>query len=362
MTETAGQSKGGFNFSVMATLPELKRKPNGEAVALPPYEETEAYWLDMREQKRNELIARVRTRELTKEQAEALAIKARVGPLASRLPNITKLRADMIFWSVEMTAAWIKALNIKAFHRQYGPSYDGILVWAKIPEFRRSVWGPKPKPSEARYDLLPLEKPQFGVGYVDFDGETRQLPNVEEFFPKLRTFLSTGEISAVGQPKHPPAEDPEISPGFWETADFNVTDEDGACLSIDGAVIYRKIVFNAPQLIKFYPPSVASRLRIRSGRVFPWREDIELSERYKIRIVDKLRALFPRGLPDWGPQKVRDGHLLEALGPDLTKRWWHEPDGPEGDKEFKENAFRVAMDRLLKEAHEDEVVIIENFY
>lgn len=356
MTDTAEKPKGTFDFSVMAVLPD------SQIADLPPDEETEEYRLEMREQKRNELIARVRIRELTREKAEALARKARVGPLASRLPDMTELSADMTFWSIEMTAVWTIIPNAKAVHRHHGPSYRGILVWGKMPEIARPRFAPKPKASEARYDLVTLEKARFGVGYVDFDGEIRQLPRLEIFFTKLQTYLSTGEITAVGQPAQTSTDSPEISPGYWETADFDVTEEDGACLSIGGTVIYRNIVFKASELLKFYPPSVASRLR--PARVHPWKENIEAPklERYKIRIVDRLKTLFPRGLPDWGLQKIRDWQLLEALGPRLTERWWKEPEEPGGDKTFNDNAFRVAMDRLLSEVLEDDIEVVRNLY
>lgn len=316
----------------------------------------------MREQKRNELIARVRIRELTREKAEALARKARVGPLASRLPDMTELSADMTSWSIEMMATWTITPNAKAVRRHYGPSYKGILVWGKMPEFARSPFTPKPKAQDARYDLVPLEKARFGVGYVDFDGETRHLPRLEAFFPKLRAYLSTGEITAVGQPAQPSMDSPEISPGCWEAAEFDVTEEDGACLNIGGTLIYRNIVFKAAELLKFCPPSIASRLR--PARVYPWKENIESSklERYKIKIVDRLKPLFPRGVPDWGLQKTRDWQLREALGPSLTERWWKEPKEPGGDRTFNDHAFRMAMDRLLSEVLEDEIELVRNLY
>ncbi|MFA7413294.1 MAG: hypothetical protein WC048_02305 [Rhizobium sp.] len=340
----------------MSTVPSMSWH---EEAGLTPYEETEEYWLKERAKKRNELIERVRCGELTKQQAETEARTARVGPLASRLRDITALTADMTFWTIEMTAAWIKNRSAEAVHRHYHPSYAEVLVWRRRPNFLQDPQKLKtraPK-AEQRYDLVELTKAQFGISYVDFDGEARDLPAVDNFFPGLRLHLLTGDVPALGTPAGSPTERPEISAGFWATCQFKVTDEEGACLYRGEDLVYRDIRFRAPELLKFYPPPIGSRLK--PGRVYPWKEIIGIRD-YKAAIVEKLRSVFPRGIPEWGSHKLRDRQLAEALGIELTRRWWIRPD--HDDRQFNGVAFRVAMDRLLHDVLEEKAVLVENFY
>lgn len=331
-----------------------------ERAGIYPYEETEEFWLKVRERKRNDLIEQVRSGALSREEAENAAKAARVGPLASRLRNVAELTADMTFWTMEMTAAWIKKQSARAVHRHYYPSYAGVMVWRRLPIFLQDAEKLKSTAREAeqRYELFMLNKAQFGISYVDFDGESEHLPAIDDFFPRLRNYLLTGEISALGTPAHSPTAKPEISPGVWETCRFTVSDEDGACLYRGEDVFYRDIRFKAPELLKFYPPAIGSRLK--SGRVYPWKQTIEPVEGYKASIVEKLRAVFPRGIPDWGSQKLRDRQLVEALGIELTSRWWIRPDHQ--NRQLNDDAFRVAMNRLFHHVLEDKAVLVESFH
>lgn len=217
-------------------------------------------------------------------------------------------------------------------------------------------------------ELVTVEAAHFagGMGYIDFEGRTRHFPALEGFFPKLRMHLLRGDVSAFGEATQSPTEKPEISPSFWGIARLEVTEADGACLIVGTTTIYRKILFNAPGLLACYLPRVASR--IRPGQVYPWKKEINPSAPYKDAIVDRLRAVYPKGLPAWKPKQIRDAQLREALGKTFTERWrippsgWVHNVGYKNKEGFKEDAFRVAMDRILKESLEKQTIEIDDFY
>lgn len=344
-----------FDFSSMR---KVDRKTSAEALACLPFEETEEFWIMERAKIRDALVERVRRGELTKTQAETEARLARVGSLATRPRNLTALTADMTFWTVEMTAAWIRYRTAQSVHRHYQPSYADTLVWARQPHFLQDLQKLKTQPSKAeqKHDLVELTKAQFGMNYVDFDGECRSLPPVEDFFPVLRPYLLTGDIPTLGAAASSPLAKPEISPGFWETCQFEVRDDAGGCLVRGRSLIFADIRFRAPELLKFYPPQLGTWLR--PARVFPWKPTIHVHDT-KSAVVTKLRSVFPRGIPYWSSQKRRDRQLVDALGVELTRRWRSEDD--RGGKQFNSDAFRMAMNRLLADVLENHTVRVENF-
>jgi len=364
--KSAKHTEGAFDFRVMGKL------PNPESDKTSDEKSAHAWWdeRDRADQRREELIKLVHKRDLKWDEAEHIALTEKIGPLASRLGNVTELTFDMTIWTLEMVASWISTLEPKLVHRHYKPSYEGKRVWKRLPPARQAPPWSRDRTrawKDARCELIDLEAAHFEdcTAYVDLGGKIRNFPALEDFFPKLRMHLLSGDVLAFGEAQSP-AGKPEISPSFWGTARFDVTATDGACLSIRDTTIYRRILFHAPGLLACYPPRVGSR--IHPGKVYPWKRDIAPSAPYKDAIVDRLRAVYPKGLPDWRPKKIRDSQLREALGRNFTERWrippsgWGHNVGYKNKEGFKESAFRVAMDRILKDSLEKRAIDIEDFY
>ncbi|WLS04581.1 hypothetical protein [Shinella oryzae] len=360
--------EGTFDFTIMGKLPKTDPDKSSDEKAA-----HEVSWADEREradQRREELIRLVHGRALKWDEAEHIALTEKIGPLASRLGNVTELTFDMTIWTFEMVASWISTQDPKLVHRHYKPSYEGKRVWKRLPPARHpSAWVRDRTHAwkNARCVLVDLEAAHFEdrTAYVDLGGKIRHFPALKDFFPTLRMHLLRGEVQAFGEAQSP-AGKPDISPSFWAAARFDVTAADGACLSVGDTTIYRRILFRAPGLLSHYPPLVGSR--IRPGKVYPWKRDIAPSAPYKNAIVDRLRAVYPKGLPDWQPKKNRDAQLREALGKTFTERWrippsgWVHNVGYKNKEGFKDDAFRVAMDRILKESLEKQTIEIDEFY
>lgn len=353
MTEEATPK---FDFSVMRGV---KSKPwNDDDMLDYPSPQSEEELMAERQAKRDYLIYLVSEGLLSPSQADEIAIKERLGPLSSRFRHGPDLNPELSFWNIEMTAVWISEKSVKAVHRHYEPYYADITVWVEYAPFAQRTRQTSPGTTAAhRYRPVVLEKARFEGTYYSFSGKRKTLPPLTSFFPALRGQLAAGEISAVGTPLRPGIDSPHIAAGYWQTADFDVTDEEGASLRLQGVVIFRDIQFNVVDLLKLYPPSLT--MRIAPGRVRPWKTGIKPKEAYKIAIVDKLRVVFPRGLPDWHPKKNRDGALRQALGSELTMRW--RTGSEEKGYSFNDEAFCIAMDRILKDALEPSVVWLEDF-
>lgn len=352
MTDTATPQ---FDFSSMRGV-KTKRWEDDDMLDLPPPQSEEELTLD-RKEKREILIHQVSEGLLSPARADEIAVTHRLGRLSSRFRHGPDLNPELSFWNIEMTAAWIKEKSAVAVHRHCEPYYSDLTVWAEYAPFSQNTQKTPPgtRAASLRYRPVVLKKARFEGTYYSFEGKHKTLPPLTEFFPALRGLLATGAISAVGTPLRPGIDSPHIAAGYWQTADFDVTDEDGASLRLQGAVIFRDIQFKAAQLLALYPPPLT--MRIMPGRVRLWRDDIDLRQAYKIKIADKLHAVFPRGVPDWQPKKTRDRELRRALGPELTRRWGCEAEG----RPFNDEAFCIAMDRILSEALEPEVVLLEDF-
>jgi len=343
-----------FDFSVMDTLPI---PPERE-----PYEETKDYALEMQKNRRNTLIEKVERGLLTPEQAEEQALEQRIGPLASRLGDLTTLTGDMMFWTLEMVAAWTDTTRtdeerIKAVHRHYRPSYVSKYIWTKTnryysPVTGRTYWGwNEEKPADAIqcHGLHELADTYFDDGYVDFDGEHARFPRLETFLPQLRIYLLHGQIIATGEVASSLLyQRCTIKPDDWECATFEFDGDNGPCLRINDKIIYRKLLFRASEILTLYPTQ-ATTLRYQC-RIYRWKSDIEFKEDYKTTIVKHLKTIYPRGIPDWRPKKIRYLMLMDALGLKLAFRWWTPPGAKDAAK--KAEAFRTAIDRILDGAIE----------
>ncbi len=204
-----------------------------------------------RQEKREVLIRQVSDGLMTPAKADEIAVTNRLGRLSSRFRHSPDLNPELSFWNVEMTAAWIKEKSAVAVHRHYEPYYADMTVWAQYPPFaqrpRQASRGART--ASLRYRLVTLEKARFEGLYHCFDGKHKALPPLLEFFPTLRGHLATGAISAIGTPLRPDIDRPRIDAGYWQTADFDVTDEHGACLRLQDTVIFRDIQFNAAKLL-----------------------------------------------------------------------------------------------------------------
>ncbi|MBP2463780.1 MULTISPECIES: hypothetical protein [unclassified Rhizobium] len=345
-----------FDFQQMNRLTSQRHLlPNGDIVGLVvPVENTKEYHLGIAAQHRELLIERVNSNELTPDEAEAEAKDMRSGPLASLILGCDELNADMTFWTLEMTAAWIKAKRPEAVHRHYRPSFLDKWVWEKLATYHDGsrIYLPweKPMPANVRpcYALRRLKKTRIDESYVDFDGKTKVFKKMAEFMPKLKAHLESGEILSVGQPIGPDYQSSQIEPGLWVIAHFGISDADGLFLSLNDKTIYRDIRFKSTHVLKMYPDA---RVRTRPTAHLPWRKGIELDEK-KAKIVNTLMECYPDGLPDWRPKKVRDFELRSVLPAPLLAQWY--PDGvievDDNALEKPHNAFQKAMDRIFSSA------------
>lgn len=353
-----------FDFSVMALLPARPCNTPEDADPI-PYEATEAYALEMEKKRRDALVEKVEKGLLTPEQAEQEALEGRIGPLASRLGDLSAFTEEMDFWTLEMTATWIDTLLAEAVHRHYYPSYAGKRVWCKTKTYssfkpNRPYWSrDKQEPEDAmeRYELHTLQDTYFGDSYVDFDGETKHFPRLETFFPKLQKHLKQGEITATGElAASLYFERRDIRREEWESATFDLTGAVGPRLHTKHNVVYQKISFRSQGLLKFYSGSVI--LRPNPCRIFPWKTKIEIEPGYKSLIVARLRQCFPRGIPDRRPKKILYPELMNALGPELAARWWTMPGAQDTVK--KEEAFRTAINRILDKAIDKTPIVFDD--
>ncbi|MEW9616256.1 hypothetical protein AB3G45_20795 [Shinella sp. S4-D37] len=353
-----------FDFSVMALLPVRPCNTPEDADPI-PYEATEAYALEMQKKRRDALVEKVEKGLLTPEQAEQEALEGKIGPLASRLGDLSAFTEEMDFWTLEMTATWIDTLLAEAVHRHYYPSYAGKRVWGKTNKYYSaendsSYWDwDKRKPADAIqcYGLHVLQDTYFGDSYVDFDGETKHFPRLETFFPKLQKHLKQGEITATGELEASLYfERRDIRPEEWESATFDLTGAVGPRLRTKRNVFYQKISFRSQGLLKFYSGNII--LRPNPCRIFPWKAKIEIEPGYKSLIVARLRQCFPRGIPDRRPKKILYPELMNALGPQLATRWWTMPGAQDTVK--KEEAFRTAINRILDKAVDKTPIVFDD--
>lgn len=358
-SKSAEQPKGAFNFSVMETLPA---------------EPTEKEWYEMRKKRRDVLVEKVEEGLLRPEEAEQEALRQGIDPLVSTLEDLSALTSEMIFWTLEMVAVWVGTLDgdaarIRAVHRHYRPSYIGKRVWRKTNKYYSATTGLTywswqnniPEDGRQCFRTHELEDTHFGIGYIDFDGEIRHFPPLHSFFPQLRTHLLRGEVIATGEVATSPSfRRHDIKADVWDRATFDVGD-DGPCLCINDWTVYRKILFRAPELLKLYPNSLISRPY--PYKVYPWKAAHKIEgvfqEQYKMLIVDRLRELFPPGIPDWRPKKILYLELMDALGENLAARWWATPNPEETEK--RQEAFRIAMNRILKTTTEKKLIEVDDF-
>lgn len=353
MNDVAKKPEHVFDFSSMR---EVRRRPDKGPILDEPSVTEQMF---KRTQMRDHLIEQVYLGRLTPAAAEKKAAKARLSRLTSLPRHGPKLTTELAFWTIEMTAAWIKEKSVAAVQRHYYPYYTEVTVWAPVPAFlRRSRAEPTGiENANMAYRLEVLKKVHLGQTYLGFDGERKELPELAEFFPTLRGHLAQGDISAVGTPMRPTIDRPKIDKGYWQLAEFEVSFEEGSCLRLDKLPIYRDIHFNAADILRLYP--LSSDTKLERSRVRPWKKRMRPKEPYKDKIVKKLKVLFPSGIPDWNPKKSRDWQLRQALGSNLTAKLLIEKD--KGEKVFKVRAFRTAMDRLLDEVLEQEIIWINKF-
>jgi hypothetical protein len=199
---------------------------------------------------RDEILRRAQEGELTPNEAEAEARKARVRPFAEEAPVVDFDPRREVFWTLAMALAW-------------GIWRDPAKVREYWNDYRRQGWVWRPQDSPACKGWS-LERPKYASLYDVWhdaarSGEAKCLAT--EVQDELWKALSSGKIRATGIPggeariSIPAYEWIDLSPLYWVSGH-----EDGV-FSHSGAVRYEVVRITQKDIVALWPaPSPKAKL------------------------------------------------------------------------------------------------------
>ena len=341
--------------------------PDGLAKNSIPDAETLDGDIRQRQVLRDILIEKVRLGEITPANAKLRASKGKLEPLLRSPGNLDYFDSSVVFWSVGMTVSWIQNRHPKAVHRHYKHSYEGVSVWKKNAleylikadatnfKWAQADWPAKQKVrTRTGYDLRFLADPSRSESYLDFDGEELHFPNIKNFHYDLRPHLCAGRITANGLPAALYSTQCEIPPALWVNAHMRVSDDDNATLELGGKEIYKRVRFNAEQVVKAYPP--AKDFASKPTRIYLWKNSAKQLTGYKAHIVKSLKDVYFAGFPVFQSEKIRDFEIKNILSRHDIVRWYPTDNLASVELMKANDAFRIAMTRLLNQVLGDVVI------
>jgi hypothetical protein len=263
---------------------------------------------------RDEILRRAQEGELTPNEAEAEARKARVRPFAEEAPVVNFDPRREVFWTLAMALAW-------------GIWRDPAKVREYWNDYRRQGWVWRPQDSPACKGWS-LERPKYASLYDVWhdaarSGEAKCLAT--EVQDELWKALSSGKIRATGIPggeariSIPAYEWIDLSPLYWVSGH-----EDGV-FAHSGAVRYEVVRITQKDIVALWPapsPKAKAGSDCRTFLVEKFAASPSIRLQSKVNLWKEARTKFP-GLSERQFNRAREQAIEE------TKAYpWSGPGAP----------------------------------
>lgn len=267
-------------------------------------------------QRREELIERARSGELSREQAEKEAADKFYGRLEVKFvsPDTSPVVA---IWSPEMVAAWIVKKDLNVVLRHSEEFYKGKSLW--VPFERTVPPGPGEPPFLARrqkgHDLIVFGQTSLFKPGFDFTGCPFDYSDMR-WFKKLREVLIDGTTLKAHGKDIEDGRTKLIKPDEWQFVTFS---QDGAGRTIlsdgEGHPKFQDVTFVSREVRRCFPKHsgmIEERVNLREVR--RWKVHIDKEPKGKRRFLyDLLRKEFKDGFPLTFPSEEKRLDTVEKL-------------------------------------------------
>lgn len=292
---------------------------------------------------REELLAKVRSGELTPETAQEISTKQGGERFEVRFVYPAE-DPTIAMWSPEMVAAWITTKDLSCVLRHCKDYYTGKSLWVK----NNNVYSwPPEKPAflqEKRYghDLIELGKTSLFVKGINFKGTPFDYSNMK-WFEKLREVLVDGRMVKATGTKVSTSQREPIKSEDWQFLEFRQDEQGETVLCMPGkSPKYRDITFLAREVRTSFPNRYGfARERINLREVRQWKANPEKRPKGKrLFLYSILKNEFKDGFPlNYRSDKERLAAVRKLMG----NKYWHKDD----------DSFKRYLNGLLRDLCED---------
>lgn len=332
-----------YDFSEMSKLPGLATHGEHEFPVRSWIEEHGPEWTDYYNKCRETLVEKVKTGELTPQDADAALIELGGEPFEVKFQPQAK--APLIaMWSPEMVAAWMVDRELTSVFRHCKEHYSGKSIWIENECVYRLDLD-KPLFMQRRRkgkDLIIFGKTSLFCTDYRFDGRRFDYSDMVWLNP-LRAVLIEGKRLKATARNSRTGRRVAIKPDEWQLLEFAQDNHGNTILRKPGRVAkYSDIEFPATELRSCFPTRYGYTQERPLLRLFrPWKpasgRKLKRKEHFLLKL---LKERFKEGFPiHHATGQDRLDEIKELMG----RGYWHKD----------EDSFKRYLNRFIRRFCED---------